>query len=125
MDDLENICVDCFKCNECSQKFDDIQECDNFEEVTYRLTPKGIFFTILSDMGWTELLSRDSEIAWELYEKRTENKPVLSYDIFESIVYVMGWADKNSREIYVAFELLEERMRKNGYLKEEKEEKEC
>ena len=51
MDDLENICVDCFKCNECPHKFkfDGVQECDNFEEVTYSLTPKGIFFTILSD----------------------------------------------------------------------------
>lgn len=125
MENLESICIDCSKYEDCPKKSDNVQNCDDFEEARYILAPKGVFMSVVADMGWTELLSKDGEIAWELYENRTKNELVLDADVFKNVVSDMGWCDENTKQADIAFELFVGRMKNLGYLGENKEEKEC
>lgn len=117
------ICFDCAKQDNCPKrpKYEHADECPDFEEVRWCLTPKGIFCTVTQDMGWDILCGKCSELAWELYEHRAPEN-ALDKKTFASVVTDFGWCDKNDSKIDMAFELFVARMEKQGYIKENKEE---
>ena len=123
LDEKCSICYDCTKYDDCPNRRDDIgeDECSDYEEARWCLTPKGIFCTIIHDMGWDELCGKKSELAWEVYEHRAPEH-ALDIKTFSSVITDFGWCDENDRLINVAFELFVSRMKELGYLKENKEE---
>jgi hypothetical protein len=117
LDEKCSICYDCTKYDDCPNRRDDIgeDECPDYEEARWCLTPKGIFCTIIHDMGWDELCGKQSELAWEVYEHRAPEN-ALDKETFASVITDFGWCDENDRLINVAFELFVSRMRNLGYL---------
>ena len=116
------ICFDCAKQDDCPNRpiYEHYEECPDFEEARWCLTPKGVFCTIIYDMGWDELCGKQSELAWEVYEHRAPEN-ALDKKTFASVVTDFGWHNENDRLIDVAFELFVSRMKKHGYLKEKEE----
>lgn len=117
LDEKCSICYDCSKYDDCPNRRDDIgeNECPDYEEARWCLTPKGIFCTVINDMGWDELCGKQSELAWEVYEHRAPEN-ALGIKTFSSVITDFGWCDENDNCINVAFELFVSRMEKHGYL---------
>lgn len=117
LDEKCSICYDCTKYDDCPNRRDDIgeDECPDYEEARWRLTPKGIFCTIINDMEWDELCGKQSELAWEIYEHRSPEH-ALDKKTFGSVLIDFGWCNENDSLINVAFELFVSRMRNLGYL---------
>ena len=117
LDEKCSICYDCTKYDDCPNRRDDIgeDECPDYEEAHWCLTPKGIFCTIISDMGWDELCGKQSELAWEVYEHRAPEH-ALDKKTFGSVLIDFGWCNEHDTQIDVAFELFVSRMKNLGYL---------
>ena len=122
LDEELGICFDCTKQDNCPKRklYEHDEECPDFEETQWGLTPKGVFETVVNDMGWCELLSKQSDLAWEIYEHRTPEN-TLDKKTFASVVTDFGWCNENDRMIEVAFELFVARMEKHGYLNKNEE----
>ncbi len=121
LEDL-GICFDCAKQDSCPKRteYEHADECPDFDEARWCLTPKGIFCTLTNDMGWDELCGKQSELAWEVYEHRAPEH-ALDKKTFASVITDFGWCNENDKQIKIAFELFVSRMRDNGYLKEKEE----
>ena len=117
LDEKCSICYDCAKYDDCPNRRDNIgeDECPDYEEARWCLTPKGVFCAIIYDMGWDELCGKQSELAWEVYEHRAPEH-ALDIKTFSSVITDFGWCDENDRLINVAFELFVSRMKELGYL---------
>lgn len=117
LDEKCSICYDCAKYDDCPNRRDDIgeDECPDYEEARWCLTPKGIFCTIINDLGCDELCGKQSELAWEVYEHRAPEH-ALDKKTFSSVLIDFGWCNENDSLINVAFELFVSRMKAHGYL---------
>lgn len=117
----EDTCYFCSKQDECEKQEacrENEGECSEFEEAVYRLTPTGIFLTVIADMGWDELLGRDSELAWKLYEAIAE-RYTLDKRAFCEVLSDFGWCEENDKKADIAFKMFVGRMKKHGHLKQE------
>lgn len=125
LEEIENlgICFDCNKYDVCPKRTENLDYCEEYEEARWCLTPKGIFNTILNDLGLCELLDKKVDVAWELYEHRAPEN-ALHKETFAKVLVDMGFVDDGDNIVDVAFDAFVERMRRNGYLSN-KEETKC
>ena len=125
LDEYCGICFDCSKYDDCTKRSDDMAECPDFEEARFCLTPKGVFNSVLNDLGWCKFLDKKADISWELYEHRAPEHS-LDKEAFTKVLVDIGFVGEGDNIIDVAFDAFVERMRRHGYLennnKDEKEE---
>ena len=112
------ICIDCNKYDDCPKRSEKIEECEDYEETRLCLTPKGLFNTVLHDLGLCELLDKKADVAWELYEHRTPEN-ALDKKTFAKVLVDMGFVNEENGLTDIAFDAFVERMRRSGYLSEE------
>ena len=117
------ICFDCRKQDDCPRRSEKITECEDYEEARWCLTPKGVFNSILNDLGWCELLDKKADVAWELYEHRAQ-ECALEKETFAKVLVDMDFVEEGDNIVDVAFDAFVERMRRHGYLTD-KEAEEC